>query len=120
MKTFLKTQWPRISAILVAVLFLLWAAGCPATVGSPLDSANRLTRSELQIELNMLLQVYENKLTTLDQEERLRKLILNNALIIARAGTVDPLSIITTLLGFYGAGSIANSTGKAVKKKLSK
>lgn len=98
----------------------MWAVGCPATVSSPLDSANRLTRAELQIELDMLLSTYEQKLTTLNQEERLRKLILNNALIIARTGSVDPLSILTTLLGFYGAGSLATTTGKAVKKKLAK
>lgn len=120
MNNFVKNNWPRISAVLVAILLMLWAAGCPATVSSPINDNARLTRAELQIELEWLIAKYESKLTTLDQEERLRKLILNNALIIARAGTVDPLSIITTLLGFYGAGSIATTTGKAVKKKLSK
>lgn len=119
-KNFLKTNWPKISAILVAVLLLLWAVGCPATVSSPLNSTNRLTRAELQIELNMLLETYEQKLSTLKQEERLRKLLLNNALLIAQTGSVEPLSILTTLLGFYGAGSLATTTGKAVKKKLSK
>lgn len=120
MKTFLKNSWPKITAIFFAVFLLVWAAGCPATVSSPLDSNTRLTRAELQIELNTLLAKYQHKITTLDQEERLRKLILQNALVIAQAGTVNPLSILTTLLGFYGAGSIASSTGKIVKKKLSK
>lgn len=120
MKNLLKNNWPKISAFLFAVLLLLWAAGCPATVSSPLNSNNQLTRAELQIELDMLLNTYQHKLSTLDQEERLRKLILQNALVIARAGSVEPLSILTTLLGFYGAGSIAASTGKAVKKKLKK
>ena len=113
-----KNNLPRFFALLISSFMLLWAAGCPATVASPLRPDTKLTRAEMQIELDTLLATYQNRLTSLDEEERLRKLILQNAFVIAQAGSVNPLSILTTLLAFYGAGSGVQTATKAVKKKL--
>ncbi len=120
MKKFILKNVHTIIAFFFAMATVLWAAGCPARVSSPLDPANKLTRAEIQIELDTLVAKYELKLTTLDQEERLRKLILQNAFAIASAGTVNPLSVLTTLLAFYGAGTGVKQTVVIAKKKLTK
>jgi len=118
MKTLWEKHWPQIVALLVASTLMIWAVGCPAKTQSPLDPTRKLTAEELSAELNNLVTIYEIRGEQLAQQERLRKLILENALLIAQTQTVNPFGIVTGLLAFYGAGSAVNSTRKVIKSKV--
>lgn len=113
-------NWPRLLALNIAAGLLFWAIGCEATVPSLTRPGSKLTRAELNLELENLLATYELRSAELEQQERLRQLILNNALLIAQAGTVNPLGIITAIAAFYGAGSAVKDTKNIVKKRLNK
>lgn len=119
MKNFVKEHWPQGVALLTAALLLLWAAGCPAKVESPILPGKHLTGRELQAELDQLLVMYEIRSEQLAQQQRLRQLILQNAMMMVQTQTVNPVGILTGLLAFYGAGTAVVSTKKAITKRHS-
>lgn len=121
MKSFLgKINWIKTAPVIAASLLLLWAVGCQPTVQSILNPSTKVTAETLQLELNTILAQYEIRKASLEQQQQLRDLLLNNALLITQTGSVNPLGIITGLLAFYGIGSAANDTKKAVKRLTTK
>jgi len=117
-KEWFKTNQLKIICTLAGIFLVLYFFGCPATTESLIQSGRKVTAPELQIEIDALVSKYELRRLDLEQQERLRKLILNNALIMVQQGQVNPLGILTALFAFYGAGSAANTTKNAIKKKL--
>lgn len=116
----LKRNWPRVVALLLCATLIAWAVGCNPTVPSLTKPGVLVDRGELQLELEYLLATYELRGADLDQQEKLRKMILDNALLIAQAGTFNPFGLLTAIAAFYGAGSAAKDGGKLIKKKLTK
>lgn len=117
MKNFIAKHWPAIITCSLAALLLLWAGGCPPRVRSPIDPSRRLTRVELTAELNYTIELFEAAELDLDEQERIRKLILQNAMAIASTGSVNPLAIITAIAGIYGVTRAGTDTVSAVKKR---
>lgn len=117
---FKKLPWIKISSMAVAAFFVLLVWGCEPKAPGLTDPTQSLTRRELQIEFEMLLQTYEYRLATLEQKERFRMMLLQNASAIAQAGTINPFGIITAFLAFYGVGSAATTAKNVIKKKIIK
>lgn len=120
MNLWIKKNWPRVLALNIAFTLIMWAIGCQPTVPSLVDPTQQLTRGQLQFEMETLARSYELRNAELIEQERFRKMITENALIIATSGGFNPLSLLTTLAAFYGIGSAANDTRKVVKKKIAK
>jgi len=118
MKTLLKNHWQQISAVLIAIPLALWAISCQPTVPSLTDPTHRVTRGELQIELEALQATFEMRSEQLTQRELLRKLILDNALLLADNQNYNPLGILTGIAALYGIGSATKDTSSLVKRKL--
>lgn len=118
MKTFIKNHWQQTAGVTIALALSLWAVSCHPTVPSLTDPQRQVTRGELQIELESLQATFELRSEQLTQREQLRKLILDNALLLADTQTFNPLGLITGLAALYGVGSAAKDTSSLVKKKL--
>ncbi len=116
---YIKNNWPIIIALFVALCMAAWAVGCEPRTSSLLDEEKDVTRSELQQELEFLQQKYAIRSAQLAQQEKFRKLILENALLIAETQTLNPLGLITGLAALYGVGSAVRDGKKAVTKKKS-
>jgi len=116
----LKNNWMKVLSLVVAILLIALAIGCQPKVPSLMDPNRKVSREELQIEFDTLLKIFENRVRTLEDDKRLRDVLLRFAFVTAEAGTFNPLSLVTTLAAFYGIGSAATTTTKAVKKKLAK
>lgn len=116
MTNFLKQHWPHVLSLSLAVLFIAYALGCEPRARSPLDPTQKLTRAELQVQMEYLIQQFDLRIHDIEKQEQLRNFILQNALAIGQAGTVNPLSILTTIAAFYGVGSAANAGRKAIAK----
>ena len=112
----IKRNYPRIIALVVALLLLGIAVSCVPKVRSPWDPEQRLTRTELGAEMEFMIRMYEVRTAQLAEKERFRELILSNALAISQGGNINPFSIITTIAAFYGLGTAANDTRKLIKK----
>lgn len=117
-KEWFKTNLFKIVSMTIGLALVLYFFGCPATTESLLQPGRKVTAPELQIEIDALVSKYELRRLDLEQQEQLRQLILNNALIMVQHGQINPLGILTALFAFYGAGSAANTTKNVIKKKL--
>lgn len=109
-------NWPKTVAILILTALLFWGYGCPARVTSLLDSNKKVTRPELQVELDSLIATAEFRMADLDQQEAFRDIIFKNALLMVEGGTLNPIGIATMLAGLYGVTRGAKDIKDRIKK----
>lgn len=102
-------------AVLVTVGFLLYAYGCEPRVHSPLDKSRLINRQELQLELEQFISKVEILVADLDKQERLRALVLQNALALASGQPINPVGILTGVATIYGVSQAGRNATRAVK-----
>jgi len=89
-----------------ACIFLLWFAyGCEPKTKSILLPAQEVTRVELIGEIELLLAQYKSRSEDLNKQEELRDFILQQTVLVAQTGTVNPIGIATALLALLGIGA---------------
>jgi len=116
----IRQNWPKYSALLVITLLSLWAWGCPPQVASLVTEAKKVTRPELQIELDAIIATAEARMADLEKQEQLRQLIFQNALLLAQGSTLNPVGLLTAAFGIYGAGTAVKSTAKVIRDQKNK
>jgi hypothetical protein len=101
MKKFLEwtneNHWYIIAAIVICAI-LVWVYGCQSQVTSMIDHTKKVTRAGLQVESDYLLGQIKVKLEDLDQQDELKRLILDQASVFATTGTFNPLGLLNTLI----------------------
>jgi len=95
-------NWPKTIAILLLTAFLFWGYACPSSVPSLLVEGKKVTRPELQIELDTFTATAKFRLSQLDQQDAFRNVIFENAFAMAKGDGINPVGIITLLAGIYG------------------
>lgn len=104
----------------VTIGVLVFVYACESKVRS-LDGTNRLVgRAELQAELNTYLDKVDIRFASLDRQEKLRSIILNNAMIVMQGQPFDPVGLITAILTVYGITQAAKNTSGAIKNARAK
>lgn len=115
----LSDNWPKTIALISLTLLLFWGYGCPSKVPSLLTIGEKVTRPELQIELDSIIATAEFRLAELDKQDHIRDIIFKNALLMVEGGSLNPVGVITMLAGIYGVTRATADTVKKVKKKTS-
>lgn len=110
-------NWPKTIALFVLTALLFWGYSCQPQVASLVHPERKITRPQLQIELDSIIATAEFRMAELDRQEAFRDLIFQNALIVVETGTLNPLGIITLLTGLYGVTRGAQDIKNRVKKK---
>ncbi|GAI36057.1 unnamed protein product [marine sediment metagenome] len=110
-------NWPKTIALIVLTALLFWGHACQPEVRSLIYPSVKVTRPELQIELDSLIATAQYRMADLDQQEAFRDLIFQNALVVFETGTMNPAGIITLLLGLYGATRMVKDTKDRIVKK---
>lgn len=119
-KTFVR-HYPWIVVAIVLVAFLVvWLCGCEATGPSPSDPERKITRSELQLEIETFLARAERSETIILQKEQLRDFALRQTFIISQGGAVNYYGLATSLLSILGIGSILDNRRKDSIIKIKK
>lgn len=120
--TFIRHNPYLVYAIVVCILLLLWAFGCQPTAKSPLDPSRRVTRSELQIEIDLFLRKAEIADAELTQKEQIVSLLVKQAFLLTDGGSINFLSLATSIGTILGIGSIADNRrkDKVISKTKSK
>lgn len=110
-------NWPKTIALVFLTLILFWGYGCPPKVKSLIQPGVKITRPELQVELDSIITTAEYRMADLDRQEAFRDVIFKNAVLMIETGTINPLGIITLLIGLYGIARGAKDIKDRVKKK---
>lgn len=98
----LSKNWSSTLAIVLLTGLLFWGYGCPSKTPSLITKGKKVTRPELQIELDTIIATAEFRLADLDRQDQIRDYIFKNALVMVETGTINPLGIISLLAGLYG------------------
>jgi len=114
----LKINWPRAFAIIALTALLFWGYSCEPKVPSLITDGKKVTRPELQIELDTITSTAEFRLAELDKQQQFQDVIFKNALLMLETGTMNPAGIITLLAGLYGIGRGVKDVKDRVKKKV--
>jgi len=101
----IKENLPFLIASIAALALLVFAYGCQPQTTSLIDPTEKVTRSELDWEIETLLAKSKIRLADLERQEELRSLLFEQTFIIAETGTVNPLGLITALMAIMGIGA---------------
>lgn len=116
----LKNHYQVIIATVVTVLIGLWLYACEPKVPSVMNNNILVTRAELQIELDQLLAIAEQRMIELDRQDAIRNVILQNALLIASGQPLNPIGLITAFAAIYGVGVAGSKAVTAIKNGVDK
>lgn len=114
----LSLNWPKSIALLIMTGLLFWGFNCQPKVTSLIDPQKKITRPELQIELDSIIATAEFRLASLDDQQQFRDIIFKNAMVMVEAGTLNPIGIITMLAGLYGiTRGVKDAKDKVITKR---
>lgn len=105
-----------IAAVLV-MFALVWTYGCESQVRSIVDPTMKVTRSELQNEVDAFLATADIRYAQLDQKDALKKAIFEHALLFTQTGTVNPYGVMMSLQAIIGTGAIVDNVTKRRKER---
>lgn len=112
-----KSKWEWVMVMALASGLVIWIVGCPPTTTSLLNGTTKITRDELQLELDSLIMSAKFRMEDLDRQEKLRQMVLQNALLVLQGQPFNPLGILSGVAALYGIGA-AVGTGKKKLKEL--
>lgn len=113
-------NWPKTIAILVLTALLFWGYSCQPQVRSLIHPDQKVTRPQLQVELDTIIATAEFRMADLDRQDAFRDIIFKNALLMVETGTINPLGIITLLTGLYGVTRGVKDVKDRIKKNNNK
>lgn len=116
MLEWIKKNWLLLVILLVASGLMIYFYGCYPRVKSLLDNTRMVTRQELQLEFNQIIDLAEIRILDLDRQDKIRTIIMENALVLVRGQPLNPVGIITAVAAVYGAGQAGCSITKKVKE----
>jgi len=98
----IKKNHKAIITAIVSVVICFWLYACESQVKS-LDGSNRLiNRAELQLELDSFIYSAQLRMLSLDKQDALRAIVVENALIVMQGQPFNPVGLLTAVLGIYG------------------
>lgn len=115
MLNWIKAKSDIILIVIVTILFGLFAYSCEPKQPSLLNKGVKVTRAELQHELNQLVALAEIRMASFERQEKIRSLILQNALMLTQGQPFNPVGIITGIASIYGIAQATKKTTGAIK-----
>lgn len=109
LKLWLNHERYQVVSVVLVIVFVIWIQGCPSTCTSLLDETRKVTRNELQAELDLLHTRAADRVETLDQQDLLKGAIAENALLFTTTGTFNPVGLMTVVFSILGVGATVDN-----------
>lgn len=94
---------------------LIYIFGCEPKVTSLINNRKPVTRQELQLELDTIIHTARIRVADLDRQDKLRAIVLQNALVLVQGQPFNPVGLITAVAALYGVTQGASKVTKVVK-----
>lgn len=120
MLQWIKKHWTLLITILITASILIFIFSCESKVRSIADRTRMVNRQELQLELDQLIGMAQLRMVDLDKQDKLRAVVLENALILVQGQPINPLGIITGVAAIYGLTQGSCNITKVIKTKTKK
>jgi len=105
-------------AVAICAMLLIWFYGCESKIPSILNPLEKVTRAQFELEIDSFYAKAELRLTALDKQDELKRLLFEKSLLIAQGGAVNPIGIVTSLAAILGIGATVDNV--RTRKKLKK
>lgn len=99
-------------AMSLAMVFGLYMFGCESQVSNPFNPVEKVTRAELQIEVDRYLSKVDLATLDLDKQDAVRQELARIGTVLATGGTVNPTGAIMGILSILGAGAVVDNRRK--------
>lgn len=99
-------------SIIVCAALLLYFYGCEPKCKSLIDPSTKINRAELDIEVESIIAKANASYISLEQQEELRQLLFQQALAAASTGSVNPLSLFSSIGILLGVGATVDNVRK--------
>lgn len=117
LKQLLNHERYQFLALSISLILLGWVSCIPSQVNSLTKPGTKITRQELEAEINAFLALAEARYTELDRQDKVKQLIAEKALLFSQTGVINPQGIITLIVSILGIGAIADNTRKRLELK---
>jgi len=109
-----------IIAGLIAASILFMTYSCQSTTESLMTPDKKVTRTELQTELEYYVGIAKARSEELDTQDAIKQQLIDAANIISQTGTINPSGLLNLMatIGAISFGLNRNQKVKAVKKEL--
>lgn len=106
-------------SMMMCVTAVLWVYGCSSTVVSIVNPPDRLTRQELQDEVNAFLAKAKTRFEYLNQQDNLKSTIFNASIEFLQGNAVNPVAVAVVLGNILSIGAVVDNRRKdAIIKTL--
>ncbi len=120
MLKWIKAKSDIILVVIVTVGVLFFVYACEPKATSLLNKGVKVTRAELQFELDQLMSLAEIRMASFDRQEKIRAMILQNALMLTQGQPFNPIGILTGIASIYGIAQATKNTTGAIKNGRAK
>lgn len=111
-KVFMNHERYQVIAFAFTTAVVVWIYGCQSETRSLHRPNVKVTRGELQIELDTLLATAEERFADLDQQDALKQTLFENALIWSQTGAFNPVGLFVSLAAIAGVGATVDNVRK--------
>ncbi|MCP5019602.1 MAG: hypothetical protein GY938_30615 [Ketobacter sp.] len=106
---------------MICLVLGVYLVGCESTVMSPVNPERKVTRVELDAELEHMATLAEIAYADLERQDAFKQKLFEIGLVAAQGGTINPVGAGVTLLGILGIGAVADNRKKdSIIKTLQK
>ena len=108
-------------AVVICIALGVYLVGCKSSVISPINPPKKVSRVQLEAEMERLMVDVELAIEDLNKQDLFKQKLFEIGLVAAQGGTVNPVGAGITLLGILGLGAVADNRRKdSVIKTLQK
>ena len=97
---------------LICFAVLIFAHGCESEVPSIINPAQRVSREELEIEVETFLAIADIRFADLNKQDEFRDEIFKHASLWAQGGIVNPVGLALSLASIIGVGATVDKVTK--------
>lgn len=103
--------------LLLTCLLIVWIIACESKVRSIRYPDRKYTRAQMQTELDTYLAEYDYSIMRLDQQDAIKKILLDNMVLVSQGGVFNPYGLIPLALAVVGTGATVDRVRSVKKKK---
>lgn len=107
----------QVIAGFLCIVLTVWGLSCESKVRSISDPTKKITRDQLNAEVDYYLANAEIRFKLLDRQDEFRDLVFNQVLLWSQTGQFSPIGLIPTLIGLFGIGAVTDNIRKRVEIK---
>lgn len=109
---FLNKERGQVIAAVICIFLVFYGVSCESQVSSLVDPADKVTRSELTMEVETFIAKAEAKYKDLDRQDEIKALLFDKFTLWTQTGTFNPIGILPTVFTILGVGAITDNVSK--------